>query len=303
MRVLINGLPLFAKRMADELQKYDPTSSYHFFDTYNSKWAQLLFYLYLPFSDGVISMNGVSDKSGSMDLVVKKRKKLILQWQGTDALLAMERFQKGTIERKYIDYASNFVDSEWLFDEIKSLKVPVEYLHFKSVKIQPCTEKYERISVVSYVAESRQEFYGMQKISEIASVFPEIDFHLYGLKTADFPTTSNVHFHGWVTPEDFAERLKSTPIFLRLTDHDGFSVSVIEALAFGCEVIMTLPFELTHLATTTEEAIDKMQTIIATIEARGMTPNQATIEAVKLRFNPEKVAKNYIQKLKEIAAK
>jgi glycosyltransferase involved in cell wall biosynthesis len=246
MRVLISGLPLFSKRMADELQKYDPASSYHFFDTYNSKWAQLLFYLYLPFSDIVISMNGVTDNSGSLNLVLKRRKKLILQWQGTDVLIAMERFQKGTIERKYIDYASNFVDSEWLFDEVKSLKVHVEYLYFKSATVQACTEKYERISVVSYVAESRQEFYGMQKIAEIAKVYPEIDFHLYGLKTAEFPTTSNVHFHGWVTPEVFAERLKSTPIFLRLTDHDGFSVSVIEALAYGCEVIMTLPFELTH---------------------------------------------------------
>ena len=303
MRVLINGLPLFSKRLADELQKYDPASSYHFFDTYNSKWAQLLFYLYLPFSNVVISMNGVTDNSGSLNLVLNRRKKLILQWQGTDVLIAMERFQKGTIERKYIDYASNFVDSEWLFDEVKSLKVPVEYVCFKSATVQPCAEKYERISVVSYVAETRQEFYGMQKIAEIAKVFPSIDFHLYGLKTADFPTTSNVHFHGWVAPEVFAERLKSTPIFLRLTDHDGFSVSVIEALAYGCEVIMSLPFELTYLATTTEEAIDKMLTVISTIEARGMTPNQTLIEAVKVRFNPEIVAKNYIQKLKEIAGK
>lgn len=303
MRVLINGLPLFAKRMADELQKYDLASNYHFFDTYNSKWAQLLFYLYLPFSDIVISMNGVTDNSGSLNLVLKRRKKLILQWMGTDALLAMERFKKGTIERKYIDYASNFVDSEWLFDEVKSLKVPVEYLYFKSATVQACTEKYESISVVSYVAESRQEFYGMQKIAEIAKVFPSIDFHLYGLKNAEFPTTSNVHFHGWVTPETFAKRLKETPIFLRLTDHDGFSVSVIEALAYGCEVIMSLPFELTHLATSTDEAIEKMLSVISTIEARGMAPNQAVIEAVKLRFNPEILAKNYIQKLKEIAGK
>jgi glycosyltransferase involved in cell wall biosynthesis len=123
------------------------------------------------------------------------------------------------------------------------------------------------------------------------------------LKNADFPTTSNVHFHGLVKPEVFAERLKSTPIFLRLTDHDGFSVSVIEALAFGCEVIMSLPFELTHLATTTDEAIDKMNNVISTIEARGMTPNHTLIEAVKVRFNPEILAKNYIQKLKEIAGK
>lgn len=300
MRVLINGLPLFAKRLADELQKYDPKSSYIFLDTYNSKWAQLLFFIYLPFSDCVISMNGVTDNSGSLNLVLKWKKKLILQWMGTDVLLAMERFQKGTIERKYIDYASNFVDSEWLFDEVKSINVPVEYLYFKSVEVEVCTEKYKCISVVSYINESRQEFYGIRRIAEIACVFPSIDFHLYGLKKSEFPTPSNIYFYGWVTPETFAKRLKETPIFLRLTEHDGFSVSVIEALAYGCEAIMMMPFELAHLAENTKDAIAKMQKIISTIEAREMKPNQSLIEAVKLRFNPEILAKKYIQKLKEI---
>jgi glycosyltransferase involved in cell wall biosynthesis len=303
MRVLINGLPLFAKRLADELQKYDPQSSYIFLDTYNSKWAQLLFFIYLPFSDCVISMNGVTDNSGSLNLVLKWKKKLILQWMGTDILLAIERFKNSNIDRKYIDYATNFVDSEWLFEEVKSINVPVEHVCFKSVTIQPLIEKYEQISVVSYVAESRQEFYGMYKISEIAKIFPSIDFHLYGLKNTEFRTTSNVHFHGWVTPEVFAESLKSTPIFLRLTDHDGFSVSVIEALAYGCEVIMSLPFDITHLATTTEEAIDIIKMLSTKIEARGMTPNHTLIEAVKVRFNPEIIARNYIQKIKEIVSK
>jgi len=302
MRVLINGLPLFAKRLASELQKYDSNSSYVFLDTYNSRWAQLLFYLYLPFSDVVISMNGVTDKSGSLDLVLKRRKKLILQWMGTDVLLAMERFENGNIERKYIDYATNFVDSQWLLAEVRSLNIPVNYLCFKSVKAEENTTKYENISVVSYVAESRQGFYGMEKIATLALEFPAIDFHLYGLTKVEFPITSNVHLHGWVKPEVFAERLKTTPIFLRLTEHDGFSVSVIEALANGCEVIMSLPFDLTYLASNTSDAIEGMKQLISKIEARGMIPNKELIEAVKVYFEPEIIAKNYIQKLKEIVA-
>ncbi len=303
MRVLVNGLPLFAKRFTDELKKYDTKSNYIFLDTYNSKWKQVLFFLYLPFSDCVISMNGVTDNSGSLNLVLKWKKKLILQWMGTDALLAMERFKNNTIERKYIDYAHNFVDSEWLMDEVKSLEVPVEYLHFKSVKVHPNENKYDKISVISYVADTRQEFYGMQQIAEIARTFPNIEFHLYGLTCSEFPTTPNIHFYGWVKPEEFAERLKSTPIFLRLTEHDGFSVSVIEALGFGCEVIMSLPFEFTHLAKNSNEAITIMNYVISKIEKRGMKPNHEMIEIVKLRYNPEKLASNYIQKLKEVVGK
>ena len=92
MRVLISGLPLFSKRMADEPQKYDPQSRYHFFDTYNSKWAQLLFYLYLPFSNVVISIYGVTNNSGRLNIVLKRRKKLILHWMETAALSVTERF-------------------------------------------------------------------------------------------------------------------------------------------------------------------------------------------------------------------
>jgi glycosyltransferase involved in cell wall biosynthesis len=169
--------------------------------------------------------------------------------------------------------------------------------------VQPNEKTYDKISVVSYVAETRQEFYGMKQIAEIARAFPNIEFHLYGLTQSKFSTTSNIHFYGWVKSEEFKERLKSTPIFLRLTEHDGFSVSVIEALGFGCEVIMSLPFNLTHLAKDSNEAIEKMNTLIPIIEKRGMKPNYEMMEIVKLRYNPETLAKNYIQKLKEIVEK
>jgi glycosyltransferase involved in cell wall biosynthesis len=300
MRVLVNGLPLFAKRFAEDLQKYDPSSRFIFLDTYNSLWAKFLFFLYVPFCDCVISMNGVTDNSGSLNLVLWWKKKLILQWMGTDALLAMDRFKQQTIFRKYIDNSYNFVDSQWLMEEVKSLEVPVEYLHFKSVTVMPNDKIYDQISITSYVAEKRQLFYGMDQIAEIARALPNIEFHLFGLNQADFPTTPNVHFYGWVSPEEFAEKLKVSPIFLRLTDHDGFSVSVIEALGYGCEVIWSLPFEYTHLATNAQQAIEKISMLVPKIEKLGMKPNHELIEIVQQHFNPETLTKNYIQKLKGI---
>ncbi|MDP4798113.1 MAG: hypothetical protein NWR50_04550, partial [Crocinitomicaceae bacterium] len=98
MRVLINGLPYFSERFAKDLKEFDKKSSFIFLDTYNSKLAQLKFLFLLPFADCVISFNGVTDNSGSLNYVVKWKKKLILQWMGTDALLAMERFKNKTIK-------------------------------------------------------------------------------------------------------------------------------------------------------------------------------------------------------------
>jgi hypothetical protein len=185
-------------------------------------------------------------------------------------------------------------------EEVKSIHVEPEYQHFKSVVVKPNPTVYKRISVMSYVAENRQAFYGMEHIAELAKAFPDIDFQLFGLSKSDFPITSNVHLNGWVSADEFENRLRETPIFLRLTEHDGFSVSVIEALGAGCEVMMSLPFELTYLARNTNEAIEGMKQLIEKIESRGMKPNEEMMDHVKTRYNPETLATKYIQKIKEI---
>ena len=51
MLILINGLPLFSKRLANDLNAFDVDSKYIFCDTYNSKLQQLKFLLLLPFAD------------------------------------------------------------------------------------------------------------------------------------------------------------------------------------------------------------------------------------------------------------
>jgi hypothetical protein len=83
----------------------------------------------------------------------------------------------------------------------------------------------------------------------------------------------------------FKKAVKETPIFLRLTDHDGFSVAAIEALSYGAEVLMSLPSDLTAMATNEEETYLAMKKAIQKVESRGMTPNYETIELIKTRFN------------------
>ena len=303
MRVLINGLPLFGERLANDLQKFDENSSYIFFNTYYSKWAKILFFFYLPFADLVISMNGVTDESGSLNLVMKFRKKLILQWMGTDVLLAMDRFKKHTINRKYVDYSKNFVDANWLKDELLSVNIKSEKLHFKYVEVNLPIEKYSSISIMSYIPQNRQDFYGMDKIIELALIFPNIEFSLFGLDKTDKIIPKNIKLCGWVNSNVFKENLKKTPIFLRLTNHDGFSLAVLEALSFGAEAITSFKSEFVHKANTIEEIQDAINTAINAIEMRNYKPNLSVIEALNKEFEKEKIILNYIQKLKEIAEK
>jgi hypothetical protein len=303
MKVLISGLPLFSKRLAEELQKFDPASKYIFLDTYNSKWDQLKFFLQIPFSDCVISMNGVTDNSGSLNLVLKWKKKLILQWMGTDVLLAIDRFKNKTINTKYIDYSKNFVDADWLRDELLSVKIKSEKLHFKYVDANTPIQKYNSISIMSYVPQNRQDFYGMDKIIELALIFPNIEFLLFGLDKTDKIIPENIKLFGWVNPNVFNEYLRKTPIFLRLTEHDGFSLAVLEALSFGAEAITSFKSDFVHNANTINEIKDAINTAINAIEKRNFEPNLSVIEILNKEFNKDKIILNYIQKIKEIVKK
>ena len=300
MLVLINGLPLFSKRLADDLNAFDATSKFIFCDTYNSKLQQLKFLALLPFADVVISMNGVTDNSGSLNAVLKFKKKLIMQWQGTDSMIAMERFKNGTIKRDYVDYASHFVDFPLQFEEVSTLGLQPAYVFFKSVYAKTPINKYENISCMTYMGDSRQEFYGINKLKFLAENYPGIEFKLFGVKKPTVQLPKNVKVFGWVSAEEFQKELQSTPVFLRLTEHDGFSLSVIEAMSYGCEVIWTFPYQYSYQAQTNDELSNAFEKVNQIISNRNLTPNHDLINMVKREYNKDVILSGYIEKIKSV---
>lgn len=301
MRVLITGLPLFSKRLAEDLQEFDPENHYRFFDTYYSKWQLFRFFFQLRKADVVISLNGVSDQSRTMDEVVKRKKKLVLQWMGSDALLAMERYRSGTLLRKYIDYASNYIDSPWLEQELSSIGVETEEVKFKYfVPEKAPVERYESLRVVTYIAQNHQEFYGLSWVLELAKAYPEIPFEVYGTATSETPAPSNVRWMGWQPESVFREAVRRSPVFLRLTEHDGFSVSVIEALTLGAEVFSRMPAVYTTHVTSIEDCLEKFGKKIEEIVSRGMAPDKKLAGGVQREFNRNTILSAYVQKLKTL---
>ena len=300
MLVLINGLPLFSKRLADDLNKFDAGSRYIFCNTYNSKLQQLKFLFLLPFADLVISMNGVTDNSGSLNAVLRLKKKLIMQWQGTDSLLAIERFKNGTIKRDYINHALHFVDSPWLNTELLSIGLKPQQVPFKFAEVKNVIEKYTSLSAMTYIADKRQAFYGIHQFKAVAEKYPSIEFKLFGVVNPEVELPINVKSYGWVPSDVFQNHLRETPIFFRLAEHEGFPVSVIEAMSFGCEVIMTSPYEYSYTAKSTEEVLLAFDKVKQLVEDRNLTPNHNLVAMTKRDYDKDTVMKNYIAKIKSI---
>jgi hypothetical protein len=244
-------------------------------------------------------MNGVSDESGTLNWAVRLKKKIIFQWMGTDVLNAVNRNLNGTLNRKYLDKAVHFFDAPWFESELKPLGLKnVFESHFKYLVKQNSIKKYDKIKVISYVSKNREDFYGLPKIVEAAKQFPKIQFSIYGtdIFKDDFP--ENLKCHGWISSECFQDELIKSAIFLRLTEHDGFSASCIEAFGMGAEVIWSYPWRYAQQAQSTVQLITAIQIAIVKIEERGYLPNLKNRERATELFDRKNVILNYIGILK-----
>lgn len=300
MKILINGLPYFSERLAKDLNGLKSEHSFRFIDTYNSRIAKLKFALQIPYVDGMISMNGVTDQSGSLDLAIRYRKKIWMQWQGTDVLLALKRTKEGTINRKYLDYSIHFTDAPWLADELKSIGINAEIIQYKWLPQVDPISNFHQFAAYSYLAQNREEFYGWEGIKNLAIKLPDVPFYIVGSNgnnLVDIP--KNVIFEGWVDHQRMKKIQREIPIFIRLTDHDGFSLSVLEAFAFGAEVIWNQPHELVHQATKSLLETAFKEAHFKILE-NNFIPNKSNINYIRDNFQKLDVLNNLIKKLENV---
>lgn len=298
MNIILTGLPLFAKRLCDELSSFDKKNKYFFYNTYYSRKDRFKFIFKLLFTDIIISLNGVSDKSGSMDWVLRFRKKLIFLWQGTDVMLAKERYVSNSILSKYISYATHYTDATWLADELSGINISAGLLFFKSIALPDNTERFEEINAYSYVPKGKEYFYGLDKLLKAFKKLPDIKLFIYGTNGDGFEKTDNVFYKGWMPSLDYKKEISNHSICIRLTEHDGYSMSVIEALSNGSEVIWNYPLEHCHyVSDNTDELVAKIIEISGLFIKRNYARNHDAENWIRQNFDPDKILRTFIEKI------
>lgn len=300
MKVIINGLPYFSKKLAEDLQHFAPQHRFIFLDTYNSKLAQLKFLFAIRAADVFISMNGVTDLSGSMDLALKHGKKIWMQWMGTDVSLALQRAKQGNIHRKYTDNAIHFADASWLIDELDTIGIKAKTLHFKWLNTSEKSDSFEFIQVYTYFSNGKEVYYGWNHYKELAIQFPETRFLVAGSEGNNLgEIPANVQFLGWLSPDEMKKLRSKSAIFYRLAEHDGFALSVLEAFSEGSEVVWNYPHANGHLFEK-ENSANQLKSLISLINNRQLKRNQSNIDYIKNHFKREIILQTIIHQLETI---
>ena len=299
MKILFTGLPYFGKQLVAELNAFDAKNTYVFCDTYYSRKDRFLFLWHLLSAKKVVSFNGATSESGSLNWVLRLNKKLIMQWHGSDVLTAQENVKKGIFTRKYVDRAKSFTDASWLKAELERLDIHATELAFKHVAVSGIKKPFQDAAVLTYLAQGSESFYGAEHFLKLADAFPQVQFHVAGTDGKSLAPKKNVQYYGWISEDAFKEKLDTHAIFIRLTEHDGYSLSVMRAVANGNYVLWNNPHAaVTYVADVNklQEQLHQLQTLINTVNFRR---NEAGILWAQKHLDKNTILQKYVTTLLE----
>jgi glycosyltransferase involved in cell wall biosynthesis len=149
----------------------------------------------------------------------------------------------------------------------------------------------ETFSVLTYLPEPRRSFYGEKLIYSIARRFPDVPFRVVGNGAPNTAAPLNVEFLGYVS--DMANRIDESSVLLRLPQHDGKSMLVLEALARGRHVIWNYDFPGVHHAVNENEAASALAEFKRLHDAGLLAPNTTAHAEVGERFSRERLAREF----------
>jgi hypothetical protein len=266
----------------------DKQNKYIFLNTYYSNYDRICFLFHILTARVVYSINGATGKSFVLSLAIRLKKRVIFHWVGSDVLLAKEAVEKKTSDGKFLSYPVHLTDSPWFVDELKEIGIQAKYLPLLWVDNIP--EKFvmsDEFSILTYVPQDDQGYYGLPAIIEVAKQFPEIIFKIAGSKETNLPLTPNIQLLGWI--DNMKPLFEKSLVCIRFLKHDGLSFFVLESLLYGKYVIYNRHFDYCNYASNVQEMISVISELYSKFKIGELSPNEDGREFVIREFSKENV--------------
>ena len=168
-------------------------------------------------------------------------KKVILHFIGSDVSMVSRSKTKQLKNRLYSFIGIKIITvHQNLSDELSGYKISAPVVPFFNRKPAKCNKDLpEKFSILVYMPEGKEEFYGLNYILEAAKQYPEVPFKI-------FPNSKNFNYdniipHKFVEHHRMPEFISAHSLFIRIPKHDGLPNTIIEALMCGRQVIWTKP--------------------------------------------------------------
>jgi hypothetical protein len=304
MRIVVVGLPLFAERLVEKLKRFSPANKFIFLNTYYSKLDQLKALYEIPRADLIFSINGSLNSSKVFDLALKHNIPLVMNWVGTDVLLATEAVSKNNFIDNYRTKAIHFCEVKWIKEELSKIGIEAQIQNFAAFpkKFEIKNFATDSLNVLTYVNDNRQDFYGIQEILKLANHFPQIHFYIVGTKAEDYtPLPSNVTALGWI--ENMSDYFDLCQVTIRFPEHDGLATFVLESLAKGKLVLYKYDFSHCIHTPTYDSMVEKLTLINDSFNQKTLSPNIAGVEFIKNEFSEDAIFNSLLNKLESLVSK
>ncbi len=181
-------------------------------------------------ADALISFAGPAPHAMLLAAARTARIPVFVIWAGTDVTRLLERPEALTASRR--NELTDLAVAPWLVGELKLAGIDAQYIPI--IGVTPNRETpipHDKFEVLTYLPEPRRDFYGRSHVYEVANKSPDVNFLIVGAGPRDSQAPPNVEFFGWLP--DITHLLDRSTMVLRVPEHDGMSLMVLEALAQG----------------------------------------------------------------------
>lgn len=225
---------------------------------------------------------------------VLRGKKVVFHWIGTDVLRAMrtahrqerlvnpksliKRLASGFAKKKFTHWAV----ASWLQGELSTIGISSSVVPIVSplVDAKPLPMP-EQFTVLSYLPDFRPTFFGADIVYQLAELNPDVRFIIVAAQKSSI-NLPNVEVRGWVNHQTMDSIYKESSCLVRLAEHDGLALMVLESLARGRYVIWSYDFPHVFKARTLAQAQKALLQV-----KRKTRPNFEGAEYVRTEFSLE----------------
>jgi hypothetical protein len=283
-RVLVAGHEYFAKLMVENLGAAGGANRYARLGAINGVRGRMRGMAAILRSDVLYSIGGGVARSRVIDFALLSRKTVVMHWVGTDVLEARDAVARRETDKNAMTRVTHWCEVPWIQNELKELGIAAEIVPIAALDAAPTGELSlpSVFSVLSYVREGREVFYGMNDLVRLAEDFPAVPVRIAGISHYDRTLPPNVTLLGWKA--DMRDEYLNSVLYLRLPEHDGLSFSVLEALSYGRYVGYSYEYPQTILVDSYMRLKDVIKDLAGKFKEGSLRAHTAGAEFVKTHF-------------------